>query len=106
MGSLTTVGHEEVERLVSTGAQLVEVLPREEFDWAHLPGAHNLPLRELDQHAAHLLDSRRPVIAYCHDFLCDLSPRAAWRLEQLGFVDVADYAGGKMDWLARGLAFE
>ena len=35
-----------------------------------------------------------------------MSPRAAWRLEQLGFVDVADYTGGKMDWLSFGLPYE
>ena len=35
-----------------------------------------------------------------------MSPRAAWRLEQLGFADVADYAGGKMDWLAHGLPYD
>jgi CBS domain-containing protein len=32
-----------------------------------------------------------------------MSPRAAWRLERLGF-EVYDYAAGKVDWLAAGLA--
>jgi CBS domain-containing protein len=32
-----------------------------------------------------------------------LSPRAAWRLEQLGFTEVYDYVAGKADWLAAGL---
>lgn len=31
-----------------------------------------------------------------------MSPRAAWRLERLGFV-VYDYALGKVDWLAAGM---
>jgi CBS domain-containing protein len=31
-----------------------------------------------------------------------MSPRAAWRLERLGF-EVYDYAAGKVDWLAAGL---
>ena len=35
-----------------------------------------------------------------------MSPRAACRLETLGFEDVYDYVPGKSDWLARGLAFE
>lgn len=35
-----------------------------------------------------------------------MSPRAAWRLESLGFDDVADYVPGKQDWLAAGLAVE
>jgi CBS domain-containing protein len=32
-----------------------------------------------------------------------MSPRAAWRLEQLGYSPVYDYAAGKVDWLAAGL---
>jgi CBS domain-containing protein len=35
-----------------------------------------------------------------------MSPRAAWRLEGLGFQQVHDYEGGKMDWLAFGLPAE
>src|SRR5258708_17708505 len=31
-----------------------------------------------------------------------MSPRAAWRLEQLGFGAVYDYTAGKVDWLAAG----
>jgi Mg/Co/Ni transporter MgtE len=32
-----------------------------------------------------------------------MSPRAACRLETLGFTEVYDYALGKVDWLAHGL---
>jgi CBS-domain-containing membrane protein len=32
-----------------------------------------------------------------------MSPRAAWRLEALGYGPVYDYAAGKADWLAAGL---
>ena len=32
-----------------------------------------------------------------------MSPRAAWRLESLGFTRVYDYVGGKADWFAAGL---
>jgi CBS domain-containing protein len=35
-----------------------------------------------------------------------LSPRAAWRLESLGFGAVYDYAAGKSDWMAAGLPIE
>jgi predicted transcriptional regulator len=35
-----------------------------------------------------------------------MSPRAAWRLETLGFKDVSDYVDGKVDWLAAGLPTE
>jgi CBS domain-containing protein len=35
-----------------------------------------------------------------------MSPRAAWRLESLGFARVFDYVAGKSDWSARGLPIE
>lgn len=35
-----------------------------------------------------------------------MSPRAAWRLESMGFRDVHDYVDGKLDWMAAGLPTE
>ncbi len=35
-----------------------------------------------------------------------MSPRAAWRLEHLGFAETYDYVGSKMDWIGEGLPFE
>ena len=35
-----------------------------------------------------------------------MSPRAACRLETLGFADVHDYVAGKVDWLAHDLPAE
>jgi rhodanese-related sulfurtransferase len=62
------VQRDEVQRLVrEEGAQLVEVLPREEYDEEHLPGAISIPLRRIDAEARDLLDRSRPVIVYCWD---------------------------------------
>jgi rhodanese-related sulfurtransferase len=98
------VDRDEAQRLVGAGAQLVEVLPEHEYTEEHLPGAVHLPLKRLDAGTAPaLLDPSRPVVVYCWDALCDMSPRAAWRLERLGFGPVYDYAAGKVDWMAAGL---
>lgn len=35
-----------------------------------------------------------------------MSPRAAWRLESLGFGEVYDYGPSKMDWIGAGLPFD
>jgi rhodanese-related sulfurtransferase len=61
------IDREEVQRLVTEGAQLVEVLPTEEYEEEHLPGAINIPLRNIDQEAPKRLDRNRPVIVYCWD---------------------------------------
>ena len=43
------VGRDEVRTLVARGAQLVEVLPGEEFRDEHLPGAINIPIRKIEE---------------------------------------------------------
>src|SRR3954470_4562284 len=95
-----------LRELLDEGAQLVEVLPAEEYEEEHLPGAINIPLKELDAETTAGLDKRKPVIVYCWDYLCDMSPRAAARLDSLGFERVYDYAVSKVDYLARGLPRE
>ncbi len=58
----------EVKQLVEQGAQLVDVLGEDEFEHDHLPGAINIPLKQLDASTAARLDRDRPVIVYCNDF--------------------------------------
>jgi rhodanese-related sulfurtransferase len=61
---------DEVRRLVQEeGAQLVDVLPREEYEDEHLPRAINIPLKELDGETIEQLGRDAPVIVYCHDYL-------------------------------------
>jgi rhodanese-related sulfurtransferase len=57
----------EVQDLIERGAQVVEVLPRGEYEEDHLPGAINLPLRAIEKEAATKLDRSRPVVVYCWD---------------------------------------
>ncbi len=102
----SAVLYPQVRELLDQGAQIVEVLPKEDYEELHLPGAISLPLKELDAESATVLDRFRPVIVYCWDGLCDLSPRAAQRLASLGFTRVFDYSSSKVDWMARGLPME
>jgi rhodanese-related sulfurtransferase len=61
------IGRDEVRALVERGAQLVEVLPGEEFRDEHLPGAVNIPIRKIDEEGPKRLDRDRPVVVYCYD---------------------------------------
>jgi len=62
------IDREEVQRLAAQGGQIVDVLPAEIYEHAHLPGAISLPLKELTPEAAErLLRHDRPVIVYCSD---------------------------------------
>lgn len=65
----TDIGLDALDELLSAGAQLVEVLPQAEFVEEHLPGAINVPLRNLTASAVEGLDRTRPVVVYCWDSL-------------------------------------
>lgn len=63
----TPIDRERVRELVARGAQLVEVLPGEEYEEEHLPGAIGIPLKELDDRSAGL-DPGRALVVYCYDY--------------------------------------
>ena len=63
----TEIDRSEVQKLIDRGAQVVEVLPPDEYEEDHLPGAISLPLRRLETEAVRILDRARPVIVYCWD---------------------------------------
>jgi len=64
----TPIDRDQVQGLLAEGAQLVEVLPQPEFEEEHLPGAINIPLKELNRQTAQQLTRSQPVIVYCHDY--------------------------------------
>jgi rhodanese-related sulfurtransferase len=64
----TDVHRDQVRTLIDEGAQVVEVLPAEEYREAHLSGAISIPLQELDAETSRRLRRDRPVVTYCHDY--------------------------------------
>jgi rhodanese-related sulfurtransferase len=58
----------ELKAQLARGAQLVDVMPAADFAEDHLPGAINIPLRDLNATTTAKLRRDRPVIAYCYDF--------------------------------------
>jgi len=104
--SYTQILYPQLRDLLDQGAQLVEVLPADEYAELHLPDAISIPLKTLDANTTADLDRGTPVVVYCWDALCDMSPRAAYRLTTLGFEHVYDYMPSKVDWMARGLPLE
>lgn len=65
--SVRDLQRHEVEDLIQRGAQVVEVLGREEYEEDHLPGAINMPLRRIESEARSSLDKHSPVVVYCWD---------------------------------------
>ncbi len=65
----TRVEIEAFDELLSGGAQLVEVLPPEEYEEEHIPGALSIPLKRLDAETTAQLNKGDPVVVYCWDYL-------------------------------------
>ena len=63
----TQITAARVQELAGRGAQVLEVLPRDEYEEQHLPRALSVPLKELDAAAVADLDRGAPVIVYCWD---------------------------------------
>lgn len=67
---VTGIDRKELLRLIEAeGAQLVDVLPDAEYAQAHIPGAINIPLKQLTAVSVGILSTSRPVVVYCHDGL-------------------------------------
>ena len=65
----TRINIDELQELIAEGAQLVDVLPAPEYTEAHIPGAINIPLKQLTAATAATLERQRPVVVYCWDSL-------------------------------------
>ena len=103
--SLEAVSRDEL--LQQTRAGLVTVLdmrPPDEFALGHLPGAVNIPLRELEARLADL-DPSLEIVAYCRGPYCVLSYEAVAALRTKGFK-ARRLEDGFPEWRAAGLPFE
>jgi rhodanese-related sulfurtransferase len=63
------ITYPRLRELLDAGAQLIEVLPEPEFTEEHLPGAINIPLKQLGPETVSSLDRARGVVVYCWDGL-------------------------------------
>ena len=88
---------------------VVDVLPRDAYREYHLPGAINVPVGDDDfdgKIREAVPDREATVVVYCANRDCDASPKAAERMEALGYAEVYDYEAGKEDWKEAGLPVE
>jgi len=83
---------------------VLDVRPADEFAAGHLPGAINIPLRELEGRLAGL-DPAKEIIAYCRGAYCVLSYEAVATLRSRG-LNVRRLVDGLPEWRAAGLPVE
>ena len=83
---------------------LLDVRPDDEYGLGHLPGAMNIPLRQLEQRLTEL-PRNQEIMAYCRGPYCALSFEAVAALRAHGF-NVRRFEDGFPEWKAAGLPVE
>ena len=80
---------------------LIDVRERNEWDEGHIPGAVHIPRGYLESRIEQAVPDRdRPVVVYCASGA--RSAFATKTLEELGYTDVVNLAGGYTDWKRNG----
>ncbi|NJR63512.1 MAG: metalloregulator ArsR/SmtB family transcription factor [Cyanobacteria bacterium CRU_2_1] len=92
---------ELLERLRSDTVVLLDVRPQDEYAAGHLPGAINIPLKDLEQRLQEL-PTNHDVIAYCRGPYCVLSHDAVLLLHSRG-IKALRLEEGYPEWKAEGL---
>lgn len=85
---------------------IVDVLSPQEYGRTHIPGALNIPYRQITKEAKERFEPDEEIVVYCSDEECTASEIAAEKLESSGFTNVFRYKGGKKEWSADGLPLE
>ena len=106
--AMRSISREDLVRYLSTGSiMMVEVLPRDQYERAHLPGAINIPFEQVASLAPALLpDKQTPIVVYGLNFTWKTAQQVGRELLAMGYTDVREYEEGKQDWIAAGLPLE
>jgi ArsR family transcriptional regulator len=100
--SLEPVSRTElVQRSRAGTVTILDVRPEDEFALGHLPGALNIPLRELEARLGEI-DPKHEIVAYCRGPYCVLSYEAVAALRARGF-NACRLQDGLPEWRAAGL---
>lgn len=102
---LTPVSRDDLLARMSTGeVVLLDVRPEPEYRAGHIPGAHSVPLDELETYLT-TLPPEAEIVAYCRGPYCLLALDAITEIRALGF-DARRLEEGFPEWKAAGLPIE
>ena len=103
------IGHEELRAIVDAEVRnflLVDSRNPEEYQEAHIPGAINIPEKEMDRFLGLLpADKSTRIIFYCNGVKCGKSKKAAARSIELGYSNIWVYSEGMPVWEEMGYPF-
>jgi ArsR family transcriptional regulator len=100
--SMEAVSRDELRKRIRAGdVTVIDVRPPDEFALGHVPGAINIPLRDLVGRLSEL-DKAHEIVAYCRGAYCVLSFEAVAALRQKGYR-ARRLEDGLPEWRAAGL---
>lgn len=94
----TEVTLEELEDAIKRGGYVLDVREQDEWNEGHVPGAHHIPLGELENRIDEVEDGSR-VFVVCRSGKRSL--QGADILESNG-IDAVSVAGGTLGWIHSG----
>lgn len=108
---MKTLTVRDLQRLQRTdrGINVINVLPKDAFEEAHIPGSINIPGDRddfVDRVEDRVASKEEPVVVYCASTDCQASPKAAKKLESAGFTKVYDFESGIKGWQEAGQPVE
>jgi molybdopterin/thiamine biosynthesis adenylyltransferase/rhodanese-related sulfurtransferase len=87
--------------LLGDGTLFVDVRERDEWEEGHIPGAVHVPRGFLESRVEQLApDHGRPIVVYCAGG--SRSAFATKTMQELGYTNVVNLAGGYTDWKRNG----
>ncbi|MFE6617569.1 rhodanese-like domain-containing protein [Amycolatopsis sp. NPDC057786] len=99
------VDPDDLVRDLTSGARqgyvIVETRAPEAFASARIPGAINLPYREMTPESVRGLDRELVYVCYCESIHCNAATKGALKLAEFGFK-VKRLSGGITAWQAAG----
>ena len=103
---MKTINTKELKQKLDKDADLtvVNVLGQESYAKKHIPGSVNLPF---DDDFEKRVQKKFPnkdatLVVHCANTECSASPKAAKKLQKLGYKNVYDYEGGIEAWKKAG----
>jgi rhodanese-related sulfurtransferase len=89
----------KVAREAGERITVIDARSRQAFAREHIPGAINIPHREMDAEITGAIDRGTLVVTYCDGVGCNASTKGALKMAELGFR-TRELIGG-LDWWKR-----
>jgi rhodanese-related sulfurtransferase len=89
----------KVAREADERITVIDARSRQAFAREHIPGAINIPHREMNRETTAAIDHGALVVTYCDGIGCNASTKGALKMAELGFR-TKELIGG-LDWWKR-----